>query len=79
MGSAAVVALLVCFAAFAGYALWLGVVRRAIGRSVGGLIATIALLDAVAVAAAGGPAVAVAACVAAFGATLALQTRIAGT
>ncbi len=79
LGSAAVAVLLVLFAAFACYALWLGVARRAIGPSVGRLIATIALLDAVAVAAAGGPAVAVAACVAAFGATLALQTRIAGT
>ena len=32
LGSAAVAALLVAFAAFACYALWLGVVRRAIGR-----------------------------------------------
>ena len=79
VGSAAVLVLLVAFAAFASYALWLGVVRRSIGPSVGRLIATIALLDAIAVAAAGGPAVAVAVCLAAFGATLALQTRIAGT
>ena len=79
LASAAVAVLLVAFVAFAGRALWLGIVRRAIGRSVGRLIATIALLDAIAVAAAGGPAVAVAACVAAFGVTLALQTRIAGT
>ena len=77
--STAVVVLIACFVAFAARALWLGVSKRAIGRSVGGLIATIALLDAIAVAAAGGPAVAVAVCVAAFGATLALQTRIAGT
>ena len=79
LNSSAVAVLLVAFAAFASYALWLGIVRRAIGPSVGRLIATIALLDAVAVAAAGGPAVAVAVCLVAFGATLALQTRIAGT
>jgi 4-hydroxybenzoate polyprenyltransferase len=79
LGTVAVTALLVAFVAFAARSLWLGIVRRAIGRSVGGLIATIALLDAIAVAAAGGPAVAVVSCVAGFGATLALQTRIAGT
>jgi UbiA prenyltransferase family len=77
--STAVAALLVAFAAFAAHALWLGIARRAIGRSVGRLIATIALLDALAVAAAGGAAIAVATCLAAFGLTVALQTRIAGT
>ncbi|MDX6682242.1 MAG: hypothetical protein QOG94_2281 [Solirubrobacteraceae bacterium] len=77
--SLAVAALLVAFAAVAGHALWLGIARRAIGPAVGRLIAAIALLDAVAVAAAGGAAVAVAVCVAAFAATVALQTRIAGT
>ncbi|HEV7806966.1 MAG TPA: UbiA family prenyltransferase [Solirubrobacteraceae bacterium] len=77
--SSAVAGLLVVFVAFATHALWLGIARRAIGRSVGRLIATIALLDALAVAASGGAAVAVAVCVAAFAATLAMQTRIAGT
>lgn len=77
--STAVAVLLAGFVGSAVYALWLGIVRRAIGRSVGHLIATVALLDALAVAAAGAGAVAVAACVAAFAATLALQTRIAGT
>jgi 4-hydroxybenzoate polyprenyltransferase len=77
--SVAVAALLAGFVAAAVHALWLARVRRAIGRSVGQLIASVALLDALAVAAAGGGAVAVAACVAAFAATLALQARIAGT
>lgn len=77
--SPAVAVLLAGFVAAAVHALWLGRVRCAIGRSVGQLIASIALIDALAVAAAGAGAVAVAACVAAFAVTLALQTRIAGT
>jgi hypothetical protein len=77
--SPAVAVLLVGFVGSAVYGLWLGIVRRAIGPSVGHLIATVALLDALVVAAAGAPAVAVAACVAAFATTLVLQTRIVGT
>lgn len=77
--SAGVAALIAGFLVAAVHALWLVRVRRAIGRGVGQLIATVALLDALAVAAVGGPAIAVGACVAAFAATVALQTRIAGT
>lgn len=77
--SVAVAALLVAVVAVAGHALWLAIARHAVGPSIGRLIATIALLDAVAVAAAGGAAIAVAVCLAAFAATVALQTRIAGT
>jgi 4-hydroxybenzoate polyprenyltransferase len=76
--STAVALLLVAFVGSTAYALWLAIVRRAVGRSVGHLIATVALLDALVLAAAGA-ALAVVACVAAFAATLALQTRIAGT
>jgi 4-hydroxybenzoate polyprenyltransferase len=68
-------------AAFASWVLWaLRLVRvRRIGPAVGSLIAGIALFDAVAVASVDGSAAAVAVCVAAFCATIALQTRIAGT
>jgi 4-hydroxybenzoate polyprenyltransferase len=68
-------------AAFAAWVLWalrfvrLGRIAPAVGR----LIAGIALFDALAVASVEGSAAAVAVCVAAFGATIALQTRIAGT
>ena len=44
-----------------------------------GLIAGVALFDALAVASAGGSLAAVAVCLAAFLVTLALQTKIAGT
>jgi hypothetical protein len=52
---------------------------RRIGPAVGALIAGIALFDAVAVASVEGSAAAVAVCVAAFVATIALQTKISGT
>jgi hypothetical protein len=68
-------------AAFAAWTLWaLHYVRqRRIGPAVGSLIAGIALFDAVAVASVEGSAAAVAVCLAAFVATIALQTKIAGT
>jgi UbiA prenyltransferase family len=69
-------------AAFAGWLAWtlrLLLVRRMIGPAVGGLIAGIALFDALAVASVEGSAAAVAVCLAAFVATVALQTKIAGT
>jgi hypothetical protein len=68
-------------AAFAAWALWaLHYVRqRRIGPAVGSLIAGIALFDAVAVASVEGSAAAVVVCLAAFVATIALQTKIAGT
>ena len=69
-------------AAFAGWLAWtlrLLFVRRMIGPAVGGLIAGIALFDALAVASVEGSAAAVAVCLAAFVATVALQTKIAGT
>jgi len=67
--------------AFGAWAVWALQLLRAgrIGPAVGALIAGVALFDAVAVASAGGSAVAVAVCAAAFAATVALQTRIAGT
>jgi UbiA prenyltransferase family len=69
-------------AVFAGWLAWtlrLLFVRRMIGPAVGGLIAGIALFDALAVASVEGSAAAVAVCLAAFVATVALQTKIAGT
>ena len=71
--------LLVAFAAWVGRALWLVRSRRRIGAGVVSLIAGVALFDALAVASVGGTAVAVACCLAAFLATIALQTKIAGT
>jgi hypothetical protein len=69
-------------AVFAGWLAWtlrLLFVRGMIRPAVGGLIAGIALFDALAVASVEGSAAAVAVCLAAFGATVALQTKIAGT
>ncbi|MGH2948062.1 MAG: UbiA family prenyltransferase [Solirubrobacteraceae bacterium] len=71
--------LLAAFAAWAVWALWLVLGRHRIGPAVGRLIAGVALFDAVAVASAGGSLAAVAVCLAAFAATVALQTKIAGT
>ena len=71
--------LLAAFLAWAGFALWLVLGRRQIGAGVVRLIAGIAVYDALVVAAAGGSAVALAVCLAAFAATVALQTKIAGT
>jgi len=67
------------------FALWtVGTLHRLrvdhrVGPAVGRLIAGVALFDAVAVGSVGGSAAAVAVCVAAFAATIALQTKIAGT
>jgi hypothetical protein len=68
-------------AAFAAWVLWaLRYVRaKRIGHAVGALIAGIALFDALAVASVEGSAAAVAVCLAAFVATIALQTKISGT
>jgi hypothetical protein len=74
-----VLVLLAAFAGWAAYALWLVLARRRIGAGVVRLIAGIALYDALVVAGAGGGAVAVAVCLAAFAATVWLQTMIAGT
>ena len=71
--------LLAAFLAWALYALWLVLARRQIGAGVVRLIAGIAVYDALVVAGAGGGAVALAVCLAAFAATVALQTKIAGT
>ena len=71
--------LLVAFAAWVGRALWLVRSKHRIGAGVVSLIAGVALFDALAVASVGGSAVAVACCLAAFLATIALQTKIAGT
>ncbi|MGH2821931.1 MAG: UbiA family prenyltransferase [Thermoleophilaceae bacterium] len=71
--------LLAAFVLWAGYALWLVIARRRIGAGVTRLIAGIAIYDAMVVAGAGGGAAAVVVCLAAFVATVALQTRIAGT
>jgi UbiA prenyltransferase family protein len=71
--------LLALFAAWIAWTLRLLFVRRMIGPAVGGLIAGIALFDALAVASVEGSAAAVAVCLAAFVATIALQTKIAGT
>jgi 4-hydroxybenzoate polyprenyltransferase len=75
----AVVMLLAAFLLWAGYALWLVVAKRTIGPGVVRLIAGIAIYDALAVAGAGGSAAALAVCLGAFLATIALQTKIAGT
>jgi hypothetical protein len=75
----AVALLIAAFLVWAGYALWLVLARRRIGAGVVSLIAGIAVYDALVVAGAGGGAVAVAACLAAFALTVALQTKIAGT
>jgi hypothetical protein len=71
--------LLVAFAAWVVRSLWLVRVPRRIGQGVVSLIAGISLFDALAVASAGGSLAAVAVCLAAFLATIALQTKIAGT
>jgi MFS family permease len=71
--------LLVAFAAWLAWTLRLLFVRRRIGPAVGRLIAGVALFDALAVASVEGSAAAVAVCLAAFVATIALQTKIAGT
>jgi UbiA prenyltransferase family len=70
--------LLVAFAAWVAWALRFVRARR-IGPAVGALIAGIALFDALAVASVEGSGAAVAVCLAAFVATIALQTKIAGT
>jgi hypothetical protein len=75
----AVALLLVAFLLWAGYALWLVLGQRRIGPGVVRLIAGIAIYDALAVAGAGGSAAALAVCLGAFVATIALQTKIAGT
>ena len=75
----AVALLLAAFLLWAGYALWLVLARRRIGAGVVRLIAGIAIYDALVVAGAGGSAAAVAVCLGAFLATIALQTKIAGT
>jgi hypothetical protein len=76
---AAVALLLVAFVVWAGYALWLVLAKRQIGAGVVRLIAGIAIYDALVVAGAGGDAVALTVCLAAFAVTIALQTKIAGT
>ena len=75
----AVALLLIAFVVWAGYALWLVLAERQIGAGVVRLIAGIAIYDALVVAGAGGGAVALTACLLAFAATIALQTKIAGT
>ena len=76
---AAVALLIVAFVLWAGYALWLVLAKRQIGAGVVRLIAGIAVYDALVVAGAGGDAVALTVCLAAFAVTIALQTKIAGT
>src|SRR4051812_21635991 len=76
---AAVAILIVAFVVWAGQALWLVLAKHRIGAGVASLIAGIALYDALVVAGAGGSAIAVAVCAAAFAVTIALQTKIAGT
>jgi hypothetical protein len=76
---AATALLIVAFLVWVGYALWLVLARRQIGAGVARLIAGIAVYDALVVAGAGGNATALAVCLAAFAATIALQTKIAGT
>jgi hypothetical protein len=71
--------LLAALLLWVGHALWLVLARRRIGTGVVRLIAGIALYDAVVVAGAGAGATAVVVCLAAFVATVALQTKIAGT
>jgi UbiA prenyltransferase family len=73
------VLLLVAFAAWVWRALWLVRSRHRIGAGVVSLIAGVSLFDALAVASVGGSVAAVACCLAAFLATIALQTKIAGT
>jgi 4-hydroxybenzoate polyprenyltransferase len=75
----AVALLIAAFLVWAGHALWLVLARHRIGAGVVSLIAGIAIYDALVVAGAGGSAVAVAVCLAAFAVTIALQTKIAGT
>jgi UbiA prenyltransferase family len=77
--SAWAVLLLAVFAGWLARTLRLLFVEGMIGPAVGGLIAGIALFDALAVASVEGSAAAVAVCLAAFVATVALQTKIAGT
>jgi hypothetical protein len=76
---AAVALLIAAFLVWVGHALWLVLARHRIGAGVVSLIAGIAIYDALVVAGAGGSAVAVAVCLAAFAVTIALQTKIAGT
>ena len=71
--------LLAAFAAWVWRSLWLVRVPRRIGQGVVGLIAGVALFDALAVASAGGSLAAVVVCLAAFLVTIGLQTKIAGT
>jgi hypothetical protein len=75
----AVALLIVAFLLWAGYALWLVLSQHLIGAGVVRLIAGIAIYDALVVAGAGGSATALVVCLAAFAATIALQTKIAGT
>jgi 4-hydroxybenzoate polyprenyltransferase len=75
----AVVLLIAAFLVWVLNALWLVLAKRRIGAGVVSLIAGIAIYDALVVAGAGGSAVAVAVCLAAFALTVALQTKIAGT
>ena len=75
----AVLLLIVAFSLWAGYALWLVLAQHRIGAGVVRLIAGIAIYDALVVAGAGGSATALIVCLAAFAATIALQTKIAGT
>jgi hypothetical protein len=75
----AVILLIVAFLLWAGYALWLVLARHEIGAGVVRLIAGIAIYDALVVAGAGGGATALTVCLAAFAATIALQTKIQGT
>jgi hypothetical protein len=73
------VLLLLAFAAWVVRALWLVRSARRIGAGVVSLIAGVSLFDALAVASVDGSLAAVAVCLAAFLATIALQTKIAGT
>lgn len=75
----AVILLIVAFLLWAGYALWLVLSEHRIGAGVVRLIAGIAIYDTLVVAGAGGSATALAVCLAAFAATIALQTKIQGT
>jgi hypothetical protein len=75
----AVILLIVAFLLWAGYALWLVLAQHEIGAGVVRLIAGIAIYDALVVAGAGGSATALTVCLAAFAATIALQTKIQGT
>jgi hypothetical protein len=77
--SLATVLLAVAFAAWTVGTLYRMRADHRIGPAVARLIAGVALFDAVAVGSAGGSATAVAVCAVAFAATIALQTKIAGT